>query len=142
MSAIFQFLFNENWPSINWGVVDYWRVPKQGYDALRLAYQPVLPSIEWKKDVYAPGETAALGLWLINDTWENLGQLRYSVVVYRDDEQFYSKTMPAEVTADGGVKLNELKLEHLQPGRYVVVAEVARSDGSTLGSNRYSFTVR
>ena len=142
VSAIFQFLFNENWPSINWGVVDYWRVPKQGYDALRLAYQPVLPSIEWKKDVYAPGETAALGLWLINDTWENLGQLRYSVVVYRDDEQFYSKTMPAEVTADGGVKLNELKLEHLQPGRYVVVAEVARSDGSTLGSNRYSFTVR
>lgn len=142
VSAIFQFLFNENWPSINWGVVDYWRVPKQGYDALRLAYQPVLPSIEWKKDVYAPGETAALGLWLINDTWENLGQLRYSVVVYRDDEQFYSKTLPAEVTADGGVKLNELKLEHLQPGQYAVVAEVARSDGSTLGSNRYSFTVR
>ena len=64
------------------------------------------------------------------------------MTVYRDDEQFYSQTVPAEVTADGGVRVNELKLEHLQAGEYVVLAEVARSDGTTLGTNRYTFSVR
>ncbi|HEX5538660.1 MAG TPA: glycoside hydrolase family 2 TIM barrel-domain containing protein [Methylophilaceae bacterium] len=142
VAAIFQFMFNEDWPSISWGVVDYWRQPKAGYEALKMAYQPVLPSIEWKKNAYAPGESAVLGLWLINDTWENLSQLRYSVSASRDGEQFYSKTLPAEVTADGDVKINELKLDHMEPGEYVVVAKVARSDGSVLGANRYTFSVR
>ena len=141
VSAIFQFMFNENWPSINWGVVDYWRQPKQGYEALRMAYQPVLPSIEWKKDVYTPGESVALGIWLINDTWENLGQLQYKVLVYRNNEVFFSKTMPAEITADSGIRLNELKLEHMAKGSYEVQAEVFRNDGTSLGSNRYTFMV-
>ena len=27
VSAIFQFMFVEDWPSVNWGIVDYWRTP-------------------------------------------------------------------------------------------------------------------
>jgi beta-mannosidase len=45
VSAIFQFTFNECWPSAGWGIVDYWRRPKAGFAALARAYQPVLPSI-------------------------------------------------------------------------------------------------
>lgn len=142
VSALFQFMFNENWPSISWGVVDYWRKPKQGYEALRLAYQPVLPSIEWKKDVYAPGESVALGMWLINDTWEDLSQLQYIVIAFRDQERFYTNTLPAQVAADSAVRLNELRLERMEKGDYLVTTEVRRADGSVLGSNRYNFSVR
>ena len=67
VTAIFQFLFNEDWPSINWGIVDYWRNPKPGYEALRTAYQPVLPSIEWSRDRWNSEETSSLGLWIVND---------------------------------------------------------------------------
>jgi beta-mannosidase len=142
VAAIFQFMFNEDWPSISWGVVDYWRQPKLGYEALKLAYQPVLPSIEWKKDRYTPGETATLGLWLINDTWENLGQLQYTVTVLRDGKPVLSRSLPAEVVADGGYKLDDLQLQQLVAGNYLVEAKVARHNGSVLGLNRYIFSVR
>lgn len=42
VTGIFQFMFVEHWPSMSWGVVDYLRVPKPGWHALRRAYQPVL----------------------------------------------------------------------------------------------------
>ncbi len=67
VTALFQFMFVETWPSINWGVVDYLRKPKAGFYALKRAYQPLLPSIDpytlnWK----AQSENK-IGLWVIND---------------------------------------------------------------------------
>ncbi|HIP20585.1 MAG TPA: hypothetical protein EYG94_03700 [Campylobacterales bacterium] len=41
-ASIFQFMFNEGWESMNWGIVDYWRVPKAGYYALQKAYAPII----------------------------------------------------------------------------------------------------
>ncbi|MCK5855277.1 MAG: hypothetical protein KAG56_08645, partial [Sulfurovaceae bacterium] len=41
-ASIFQFMFNEGWESMNWGMVDYWRVPKRGYYALQNAYAPII----------------------------------------------------------------------------------------------------
>jgi len=41
-TGIFQFMFNEGWPSMNWGIVDYYRQTKPGYDALKKAYAPVI----------------------------------------------------------------------------------------------------
>ncbi len=43
MTGVFQFMFVEHWPSMNWGVVDYLRQPKPGYFALQRAFQPILP---------------------------------------------------------------------------------------------------
>ncbi len=60
ITAIFQFMFVEHWPSMNWGVVDYLRRPKPGYEALRRAYQPVL-AIAY---AYRKG---ALRLHVVND---------------------------------------------------------------------------
>ena len=57
VGAIFQFMFNECWPSANFGIVDYWRRPKPGFAALARAYQPVLPSISWTPETVHSGET-------------------------------------------------------------------------------------
>jgi len=43
LGAIFQFMFRETWPSINWGIVDYYQAPKKAYFSLKHAYQPLLP---------------------------------------------------------------------------------------------------
>ena len=70
VGAIFQFMFVEDWPSLNWGVVDYWRRPKAGYEALRTSYQPLLPSIAWGVETIRSDESpSALGLelWVVND---------------------------------------------------------------------------
>lgn len=43
ISGLFQFMFSDCWPSVTWSVVDYYRKPKEGYWALKSAFQPVLP---------------------------------------------------------------------------------------------------
>jgi beta-mannosidase len=54
-------MFNEHWPSMSWGVVDYLRHPKPGYTALKRAYQPVLPVATVRP------KQAGLGVYVIND---------------------------------------------------------------------------
>jgi beta-mannosidase len=61
VTGIFQFMFNEHWPSMNWGVVDYLRKPKQGYQALARAYQPLLPIAA------RHGTSKELRLYVVND---------------------------------------------------------------------------
>ena len=45
----FQFMMVDPWPAVSsWSVVDYNRTPKLGYQAVKKASQPLLPSIEYK----------------------------------------------------------------------------------------------
>jgi beta-mannosidase len=70
VGAIFQFMFNECWPSANWGIVDYWRNPKPGFSALARAYQPVLPSIAWTPKRLTSGQPVSANIWVVNDLWQ------------------------------------------------------------------------
>jgi beta-mannosidase len=87
VGSIFQFMFVENWESINWGIVDYWRNPKPAYHALRAAYSPILltssmePSSSRRNPMGAPlGTPLKLHIWLINDLWEGIeGSIEYEV---------------------------------------------------------------
>jgi beta-mannosidase len=62
VNAIFQFMFVEHWASMSWGVVDYLRKPKSGYETLARAYQPILPMFARKPN--APN----LAGYVVNDT--------------------------------------------------------------------------
>ncbi len=62
-NGLYHFMFVENWPSITWAVLDYYRTPKKGYFALQQAMQPVLPSIEYEIDKVSP----FVNLWVVND---------------------------------------------------------------------------
>ncbi len=57
-TGVYQFMFVDDWPSITWSVVDYYRRPKLAYSALRQAMQRVLPSIEY--DPRDPGKPITL----------------------------------------------------------------------------------
>jgi beta-mannosidase len=61
VSGIFQFMFVEHWPSINWGMLDYLRQPKAGYQALSKAYQPTLPM------AFRLGKAGQLRMSVVND---------------------------------------------------------------------------
>ncbi|GAB7563968.1 glycoside hydrolase family 2 TIM barrel-domain containing protein [Methylobacillus methanolivorans] len=142
VSAVFQFMFVENWPSINWGIVDYWREPKAGYDALRTAYQPILPSLEWKQDEYPVGATPQIGLWAINDTWQGFEHARYKVTLYRNGTALDNLQLPLEMPPDSGHKLRDYALPALQAGQYQLKAEITGQDGKLMGRNQYSFSVK
>jgi beta-mannosidase len=46
-TGAYQFMFVDDWPSITWSVVDYYRRPKLALAVLAQAMQPVLPSLEY-----------------------------------------------------------------------------------------------
>ena len=142
VAAIFQFMFVEAWPSINWGVLDYWRVPKPGYFALRKAYQPVLPSIEWKRDVYATGEPVTLGFWIINDTLQHHASATLLLTVRRAAEVIEKRSMSFEVRPDEGRKAFAWEPGALPAGQYRVDVALKTSAGRILGTNDFHFEVQ
>jgi beta-mannosidase len=77
LNGILHFMFCECWPSITWAVVDYYRLPKKGYFALKTAMQPVYPGYRLVRKTKSKGERLSWGvLWdsffIINDLPETL----------------------------------------------------------------------
>ena len=142
VTGIFQFMFVEDWPSINWGVVDYWRNTKPAYAALAEAYQPVLPSIEWTKESYAVGDSAVFGLWIINDLWRTYLNAEYKVSLYKDGESVSASSQVINIKEDSSQKLNDFSVTLLSAGEYTLHTSVLSSSGELIAKNHYSFKVQ
>lgn len=142
VAAMFQFMFNETWPSINWGVVDYKRHPKLGYQALKQAYQPILPSIEWDSDRIKVNETARFVLWAINDTWQDIPK---AILQYRlrdaQNKIVSQGKRSIEINADSGLPIWELKFKNLAAGNYQLESELLSTTKQILGHNQFDFMV-
>lgn len=133
VAGIFQFLFSENWPSMNWGMVDHLRRPKPGYDALRTAYQPTLPMAEWIREE-APVEVR---LWVVNDRRRPHEDAALSYRLVRDGTETASGSSNLRVPADGVRSAGRLKWAGLTPGKYELRLSLRGRDGELLGVNRY-----
>lgn len=142
VAAMFQFMFNETWPSINWGIVDYQRHPKAGYVALAQAYQPILPSIEWDSERFKSNETGRFVLWTINDTWQAYPNVTLSYRLLRDGKVVkQAKKIVDIMDADSGVPQWELKFSGLAGGNYTLEATLANNRQKLLAKNQFTFTV-
>lgn len=141
VGAIFQFMFVEDWPSMNWGVVDYWRIPKPGHDALARAYQPLLPSIEWDQEKPAAGSVAGFGLWLVNDTQQAYPDLQYAWRLHCNDRLLAEGEFSASVDADAATRLRRIESPALPQGSCRLHTRVARPQGPTLAENQHDFQV-
>ena len=134
-------MFVEDWPSINWGVVDYWREPKPGYTALAKAYQPVLPSIAWDRLTWEPGSELSLGLWAINDLPTSYPQSRYIGELRCGEAVLQRVDVRIDLDADSGRKIGVLEEKHLAPGTYEVATRIEDARGQVLGRDSFSFRV-
>lgn len=141
VTALFQFMFVEDWPSMNWGIVDYWRDTKAGYQQLQMAYQPILPSIEWSKIEYPEG-AVILGLWLLNDTPRAYQNIRYDIELYKNNKRMARHRLTMDMNADMHKKLQDYQTPVLRNGAYYLLAKVSDQQGKVLGHNRYDFTVK
>lgn len=68
-------------PDMKWGIVDYYREKKRSFDYVRRAYQPLLASLEYTQRRWMPGDNAKIELWVVNDYYQELGNLN-AVVRY------------------------------------------------------------
>lgn len=140
VSAIFQFMFCEPWPSINWGMVDYWRDPKAGYFALQQAYRPILPSIEAPADPQPVGQSFPIKLWAINDTWEDLPDMTLTYVLKQGDRIIKTDTLSFRLEADALKFLTRLEMTPSLPGDYTLFATLEDAQKHPISQNQYTFT--
>jgi beta-mannosidase len=142
VGAIFQFMFNECWPSANWGIVDYWRRPKPGFAALARAYQPVLPSIEWMPtgEPFTPEKPVTATVWVVNDLLSGFDEASLEWTLRTGVKVVESMRTTVNVAPDNAVAVTRFE-KTLAPGDYTLIATVSDSKGRPLGRNEWNFRV-
>ncbi|WP_312686294.1 glycosyl hydrolase 2 galactose-binding domain-containing protein [Kosakonia sp.] len=141
VTALFQFMFVETWPSINWGVVDYLRQPKEGYYALQKAYQPLLPSIEPVSAEWRSGQPATLRLWAINDTETPCTDCTLKWQVTQQDQTLVAEQKQLTVEADSGVTVAEVSATPQGAGDVEVTYQIIDAQGKVRGENTWQTPV-
>lgn len=142
VGALFQFMLVEDWPSMNWGMVDFWRKPKPGYYALQRAYQPILPSLAWDKVAYKVGESVNVGLWALNDSTASYQQAQYQVKLLRGKQALDTQAWAFNLTADMHQHLRDYLMPTVEAGDYRLEASIRDAQGKLLSANEYRFTVQ
>ena len=141
VGAIFQFMFCETWPSINWGMVDYLRVPKPAYYDLEIAYQPVLATLTIGDFEPKAGVAVSLPLTTVNDLRVPIHGGTVSVEVSREGVPYEQRWIPLSVDADAVSILGPLEYTFKEPGKYRILLRVVEA-GRELGRNSYELSVR
>jgi beta-mannosidase len=65
--GIVAFMFLDSYPAVSWSVVDYWRIPKRSYAALRMAYNPQYAFAIFEPHIYRMAEPVELPVYVVND---------------------------------------------------------------------------
>lgn len=65
--GVVPFMFQDASPGVSWSVVDYWRVPKQSYHALRMAFSPQYAFTLVGADPSRAGVALDLPIYVVND---------------------------------------------------------------------------
>ncbi len=141
VSGIFQFMFTENWPSINWGIVDYWRTPKLAFESLRRAYQPLLPSIEWTQQNWHIGENVDLPVWIINDLWKDFPNTQITFTLSYQNEVIATKHFTYNVAADSNQRLEIAHYTPTQLGEYEFTVTLHDDHDNFLADNSFLFQI-
>ncbi len=125
--GILPFLFVDAYPAVLWSVVDYWRVPKRSYYAMRLAFSPQYAFTLFEPRVYRVAEPIDLPLYVVNDARYALRDLRLSAWL-RDPagELLAQIEHTLHIEADClAQEIDRLRLTPTRPGRYSLELELS-----------------
>ncbi len=141
VNGIFQFMFVENWPSVNWGVVDYWRELKPGYHALAQAYQPVMPMIDWRDVSYSLDAQPDFAIWLLNDYWSAYEGATLTMEFSKNGIVSHRKSETVDLAADSAKMLFRYQPVLVATGTYNLKLQLHSANGLLLGTDEHDFTV-
>lgn len=153
ISGLFQFMFVDCWDAITWSVLDYQRRPKAGYAALRRAFQPLLPSIDLRREHAVPGGEIQVGFWLVNDEPRPFEQLtlRCGLRDQRGRVWWSTEWTIPHLEADTVLPVFAIEASGFSPwqvpreappGPYVLYADLYDRAGALLAANEARFEVR
>lgn len=133
VAAIFQFMFNEEWPSVNWGIVDYLRVPKPGYYALQTAYQPLL--VMAAMDSIQNPRSARI--FIINDLHQDFSLLNFSLEISQTGKLIKSESLKTSIGINEVKMLQMIGFGELKAGEYDLVLMLKDVNDKVMSYNCY-----
>ncbi len=152
MVGVIQFMFVECWPSITWAVLDYQRTQKEGYEALKLGMQPVLPSFDVPRhELQLEERSFALfnDLTVVNDLHRSFPDAE--VEIWFEDpsgNRVLEENLEAEIPADGTVTPVQTEMREdywllpgdIEPGDCYLKVRI-KADGETIANNKEKLKV-
>jgi len=170
ISGVFQFMFVDCWPSITWSVLDHARRPKKGFEALKLAFQPVLVSLLAGQGLDR-GTLETGSLWsvltlcapvVVNDLLQAFPETRLEISMQKGNDRWILHELLLDVPADAVVvPVRPMELleapdrdgwreawrpvlktfSELGPGRYQVHLALQDREGRLLSHNHEEVTL-
>jgi beta-mannosidase len=105
-TGLYQFMFVDDWPSITWSVVDYYRRPKLAYATLRDSMQRLLPSVEY--DIHKA--EGPISLWVVNDHLQGVPKavVKWKVTDPKTGNKPVVRSVTVDIPADSVIKATDL----------------------------------
>lgn len=124
--GIVSFCFADAFPAILWSILDYWRVPKRSYHALRAAFSPHYAFTLIEPRPYRVAEPILLPLYAVNDAHYPIHGLLLTARLMAPDRQPIAHvehliTLDADCQAQ---EVDRLRLTPTAPGHYRLVIEL------------------
>jgi beta-mannosidase len=143
VTALFQFMFIDCWESITWSVIDYYGAKKQGYFALKRAFQPLYVSIKIMRQKYFAGQKLNINLWIINDLLKDY----YDCRIYFISEMKIIGSLDIPKIEENSV--TEYHWENMEvflpgkmnPGKHEVVLLLKSKEEKVLSANVFSIEI-
>ncbi|MFB0551325.1 MAG: FtsX-like permease family protein [Nitrososphaeria archaeon] len=153
------FMLTDCHPAVTWSIIDYYRIPKAAYYAVKNAYNPTHVLIDWKGEYeirdkyrvfYASDSTAEFDLLVVNDlphAFEN-AELRWRMVDLTEGNTLLQEVVPKMTIPDG--EAQPVRMTNVtwdvpsfvdQDHSFVLETSLLASSGDLIDRNNVSFTV-
>lgn len=144
MSGVAVCHFITHVPDIKWGVVDYYGEKKRSFEYLKRTYQPLLPSLAFKKRRWEAGEEFNAELWVVNDY-----QHEFSNLVLEWQVNYHGQPTGREdqiqITVDPDSSAFFTNVSWVLPqdadGTFDVECIIRNENGDTVSTNNYKLLV-
>jgi beta-mannosidase len=123
--GIVPFMFHDSNPAVQWSIVDYWRVPKRSYAAMRLAFSPQYIFTTLDVERHPVGAPLELPVYVVNDAHAAIHITATARLLAPDGAEL--ATIEREVTLPADCMAFELERLRLTPqvtGEYQLVLEL------------------
>jgi beta-mannosidase len=139
VSGIFHFLLTDPWPCISYSVLDYYRVPKKGYFALKDAFQPLLMIYFPERASFTIGDSIRGMFYLINDYPYGFKNATMHISIGR--HKF--PTRKINIRPNSRIVANNIVYplplsKKFKEGKYNFKIQIKSSQGKVISENNYS----
>lgn len=132
------------WPSVTMAAIDFYRQPTKAFYTVQRSFQMVIPSIEYDRDTFKPGETITLPLWGINDRDVAIANTNFSWRL-EDGKAKRIKSGriegPVTLEVDSSKRIGEITFKVDEAGKYTLWAEITDSSNRKISENCFEFAV-